>query len=94
MLARKRRRPKAVKARGEGKSKNKSWMPGQKGQGGEGLSHGYGGSAGDGKGASGPEKQPKTRNEPRSDEVADEAHRNQDVSPALPSRERIAKILR
>jgi hypothetical protein len=96
MLARKRRRPKAVKTRGEGKSKrkNKSWMPGQKGQGGEGLSHGYGGSAGDGKGASGPEKQPKMRDERRSDAVADEAHRNQDVSPALPSRERIAKVLR
>ena len=26
----------------------RSWMPGRKGQGGEGLSDGYGGSAGDG----------------------------------------------
>jgi hypothetical protein len=91
MLARKRRRPKAVKARGEGKTKSKGWMPGQKGQGGEGLSHGYGGSAGDGQGASGPEDQ---HDEHRSDEVADNAHRDRDYSPALPSRERIAKVLR
>ena len=91
MLARKRRRPKVGKNRGEGKSKNKSWMPGQKGQGGEGLSHGYGGSAGDGKGASGPEKQ---RDDLGSDEVVDKAHRDRDYSPALPSRERIAKVLR
>jgi hypothetical protein len=34
---------------------DKSWLPGRKGQGGEGLSEGYGGSAGDGTGASGPE---------------------------------------
>ena len=34
---------------------NKSWEPGNKGQGGEGLSEGYGGSAGDGTGPSGPE---------------------------------------
>ena len=33
----------------------KSWLPGRKGQGGEGLSSGYGGSEGDGTGASGPE---------------------------------------
>jgi hypothetical protein len=33
----------------------KSWLPGRKGQGGEGLSKGYGGSSGDGTGASGPE---------------------------------------
>ena len=89
MLARKRHRPKAVKTRGEGKSKNKSWMPGQKGQGGEGLSHGYGGSAGEGKGASGPEG----RDEAGTDDLADEA-RDRDYSPALPSRERIAKVLR
>lgn len=31
----------------------KSWLPGQKGQGGEGLSKGYGGSAGKGVGGSG-----------------------------------------
>jgi hypothetical protein len=34
---------------------DRSWMQGRKGQGGEGLSKGYGGSGGDGKGASGPE---------------------------------------
>lgn len=33
----------------------KSWLPGRKGQGGEGLSKGYGGSGGDGTEASGPE---------------------------------------
>ena len=94
MLARKRRRPKAVKTRGEGKTKSKGWMPGQKGQGGEGLSHGYGGSAGEGKGASGPEKHPKKPDEAATDAVADKAHRNEDYSPALPSRDRIAKVLR
>jgi hypothetical protein len=36
-------------------ARGKSWVPGQKGQGGEGLSHGYGGSGGDGTGASGPD---------------------------------------
>ncbi len=34
---------------------NKSWEPGRKGQGGEGLSKGYGGSVGKGTGPSGPE---------------------------------------
>jgi hypothetical protein len=36
-------------------AKNASWAPGRKGQGGEGLSKGYGGSAGPGVGPSGPE---------------------------------------
>ncbi len=36
-------------------SNDKSWLPGRKGQGGEGLSEGYGGSEGDGTGAAGPE---------------------------------------
>lgn len=36
-------------------AKNRSWDPGRKGQGGEGLSKGYGGSGGDGTGPSGPE---------------------------------------
>ena len=94
MLVRKRRRPKAVKTRGEGKTKSKGWMPGQKGHGGEGLSHGYGGSAGEGKGASGPEMQPKMPGESCADAAADEAHRDRDYSPALPSRDRIAKVLR
>jgi hypothetical protein len=42
-------------ARRTGKAGNKSWAPGRKGQGGEGFSTGYGGSAGSGTGASGPE---------------------------------------
>ena len=69
----------------------KSWLPGRKGQGGEGLSKGYGGSAGAG---TGPEQHPKKRNERRSDDIADAAHRDRDYSPSLPSREKIAKILR
>jgi hypothetical protein len=41
-------------------AKNRSWEPGRKGQGGEGLSEGYGGSGGDGTGPSGPEdKEPR-----------------------------------
>ena len=39
-----------------GKAKNRSWSPGDKGQGGEGHSKGYGGSAGRGIGPSGPEE--------------------------------------
>jgi hypothetical protein len=40
---------------------DKSRLPGRKGRGGEGLSKGYGGSEGDGTGASGPEdKRPDT----------------------------------
>lgn len=35
--------------------RNVSWLPGRKGQGGEGLSKGYGGSRGRGTEASGPE---------------------------------------
>ena len=34
---------------------NESWLPGRKGQGGEGLSEGYGGSGGRGTGPSGPD---------------------------------------
>lgn len=42
---------------------HKSWLPGQKGQGGEGMSKGYGGSAGKGTGKSGPDdlKPPRPR---------------------------------
>jgi hypothetical protein len=90
MLARKRQRPKVGQTRGDGKSKNKnkSWMPGRKGQGGEGLSDGYGGSAGDGTGASGPA-------EKRGDTEAGAANDgDHDYSAALPSRDRIAKVLR
>ena len=39
----------------EAPAPNKSWEPGRKGQGGEGLSKGYGGSGGKGTGPSGPE---------------------------------------
>lgn len=44
-------------------TRNKSWRPGQKGQGGEGMSKGYGGSAGPGTGPSGPDadQAPETR---------------------------------
>ncbi|MEI9899712.1 MAG: hypothetical protein WDN31_05680 [Hyphomicrobium sp.] len=37
------------------RSAEKSWLPGQLGQGAEGLSKGYGGSEGEGTGASGPD---------------------------------------
>jgi hypothetical protein len=37
-------------------TKNKSWSPGDKGQGREGYSKGYGGSAGEGTGPSGPDR--------------------------------------
>ena len=36
-------------------TRNRAWVPGHKGQGSEGFSKGYGGSAGDGTGPSGPE---------------------------------------
>jgi hypothetical protein len=62
------------------KARNRSWLPGHKGQGGEGLSEGYGGSAGDGTGASGPEH--------ADDERLERKFRS------LPSRERIARVLR
>jgi hypothetical protein len=39
------------------KPKNKSWSPGDKGQGREGYSKGYGGSGGKGTGPSGPDRQ-------------------------------------
>ena len=38
------------------RTKNKSWEQGDKGQGREGLSKGYGGSEGEGTGASGPDE--------------------------------------
>ena len=67
---------------------DKSWVPGQKGQGGEGFSDGYGGSAGDGTGASGPDSG--TRSNPKGD--APETSKN--GSPALPSQDTIARVLR
>jgi hypothetical protein len=66
-----------------------SWLPGRKGQGGEGLSDGYGGSAGDGTGASGPETG--ERSKPRD---GAELQEKMDYSPSLPSREKIARVLR
>jgi hypothetical protein len=65
-----------------------SWLAGRKGQGGEGFSDGYGGSAGDGTGASGPESG-KDDAEPQK-----KLDRDEDVSPSLPSREKIARVLR
>jgi len=62
LMASKARRPRrrAVQKRAKSGSepvpaKNVSWLPGRKGQGGEGLSKGYGGSGGRGTGAAGPE---------------------------------------
>jgi hypothetical protein len=71
----------------------KSWLPGRKGLGGEGLSKGYGGSTGDATGASGPEAG--KRSKPADDEALDEKFdRGAHHSPSLPSREKIAKVLR
>jgi hypothetical protein len=56
-----------------------SWVPGQKGQGGEGQSKGYGGSAGDGTGPSGPQE-----------DVGPEDR----TSPSLPTRSQLERVLR
>jgi hypothetical protein len=77
--------------RGE-KAPRRSWLPGQKGQGGEGLSKGYGGSAGRGVGASGPQTDPdlaRVEEDEREGEEGEAGH-----SPSLPSRARIARVLR
>jgi hypothetical protein len=42
---------------GRAQAENRSWLPGDQGQGGEGLSKGYGGSGGRGTGPSGPEEE-------------------------------------
>ena len=70
-----------------------SWLAGRKGQGGEGFSDGYGGSAGDGTGASGPEsgKPSKAKDDAEPQKKLD---RDEDISPSLPSREKIARVLR
>jgi len=60
--------------------KLRSWLPGQKGQGAEGMSKGYGGSGGKGTGASGPD-----------DETSPNRKR---PSPSLPSRKTINEVLR
>ncbi len=59
-----------------------SWLPGRQGQGGEGLSKGYGGSAGSGTGAAGPETPPDDDGEGKPEQGS------------LQSRDRIAKVLR
>lgn len=77
--------------------KHKSWVPGSKGQGGEGFSHGYGGSSGEGTGSSGPETSPSKRPKPRS-AVPKRSQSKPDVKregeSSLPSRERLAQVLR
>ena len=74
-------------------AKDKSWVPGRKGQGGEGLSKGYGGSAGDGTGASGPESGQRTKAEDDA-QAQKKINRDEDYSPSLPGREKIARVLR
>ena len=70
-----------------------SWLPGRKGQGGEGFSEGYGGSAGDGTGASGPETGPLSK--PNDDaKLQKKINRDEDYSPSLPSRDKITRVLR
>jgi hypothetical protein len=51
-----RRKRDAAPAPPQRPSANRSWDPGDKGQGGEGLSKGYGGSRGSGTGPSGPDR--------------------------------------
>jgi hypothetical protein len=69
---------------------DKSWLPGRKGQGGEGFSDGYGGSAGSGLGPSGPQ----TDTEALDDEHGEHAGPDKNHSPSFPTRERIARVLR
>ena len=81
------------KAKRGADAKDKSWVPGRKGQGGEGFSEGYGGSAGDGTGASGPETSPLSK--PNDDaELQKKINRDEDYSPSLPSRDKITRVLR
>ncbi len=70
-----------------------SWLPGRKGQGGEGVSHGYGGSAGDGTGASGPETGQRSKPEDNS-ELHKKINNEGEHSPSLPSRDKISRVLR
>jgi hypothetical protein len=78
-------------AKSIGDARNKSWVPGQKGSGGEGFSDGYGGSAGDGTGASGPD----TRKIPNgSRDGARRAACGISYSVSLPSPEILAEVLR
>ena len=86
MQKNRKRRAKDEHARGK-------WVPGQKGQSGEGLRDGYGGTAGEGTDAAGPEggKRSKPENDAAREEKID---RDADYSPSLPSRDKIAKVLR
>jgi len=78
---------------GQRGARKMSWLPGRKGQGGEGLSDGYGGSAGDGTGASGPETG--QRSEPNDNsQLPKKINREEDYSPSLPSRDKISRVLR
>jgi hypothetical protein len=81
------------KARGSDRNAHgKSWVPGRKGQGGEGLSEGYGG-AGDGTGASGPDSGKRSKPQDNA-ALQKEIDGSADYSPSLPSREDIARVLR
>ncbi len=71
---------------------NKSWRPGQKGQGGEGMSEGYGGSAGPGTGPSGPDTTKEHPEKPSTKSPAPGPSKG--ASPCLPSKETIEKVLR
>lgn len=73
---------------------HKSWLPGQKGQGGEGLSKGYGGSAGRGDGVSGPQTATPVAHEHGDDDRDTGKKSDERYSPSLPSRSWIARILR
>lgn len=90
-------------------TRNKSWVPGQKGQGGEGMSKGYGGSAGPGTGPSGPDtdqprpdgtspRQQKTSTPRKATKAKHKTTHTprpeESASSCLPSRERIEKVLR
>ena len=69
-------------------AEKKSWRPGQEGQGGEGMSKGYGGSAGKGTGPSGPDSEkPEAKRQKKTSP-------RQAASPCLPTPETIAKVLR
>jgi hypothetical protein len=77
-------------------TRNKSWRPGQKGQGGEGMSKGYGGSAGKGTGPSGPDIDQPAPSRKNSEETRESASADWSGMPSscLPSPERIEQVLR
>lgn len=81
------------KRTGVGNPRGKGWLPGRKAQGGEGLSKGYGGSTGSGTNEPGPERRRQKR-KTRAPAPRDNVRRDGGYSASLPSRERIAKVLR